>query len=329
MQYAVVRVVDNDRGYKQPSGGKLGRKVESQYARENGFGHEEWNFNREMAVNERVGGYHYYQPAERKRNLTFTLYFVTYTNSTWYLVGVYRNAKYHPEGTTSTDAGTREKVRDLRSLEHELGSVWRGLSSTEMFSKLKHEDQYKRWSVHVDDMVVAPEIVEVRSPMKFKKNFHETTATFISASEARELDSLLPSEKASRNTTVVVSIDNKPPEDVDAEAIEGNRRLVSHFRRERNQRLVRKKKRSVLDETKKLSCEVCAFDFEAFYGSHGNEFCEVHHLRPLAETDEQGELPTKLSDLAIVCSNCHRMLHRGVDVLTIKALRKMIGRSEP
>ncbi|WP_353890373.1 HNH endonuclease [uncultured Citrobacter sp.] len=40
----------------------------------------------------------------------------------------------------------------------------------------------------------------------------------------------------------------------------------------------------------------------------GSDFCEVHHINPLSETNDQTE--TSLDDLAIVCSNCHRMIHR-------------------
>jgi 5-methylcytosine-specific restriction protein A len=81
-----------------------------------------------------------------------------------------------------------------------------------------------------------------------------------------------------------------------------------HKRRERNPLLVRKKKSKVLQETGALACEVCGFDFQAFYGGLGQGFAECHHRKPLSLlTDSKS---TRLSDLAIVCSNCHRMLHR-------------------
>ncbi len=34
---------------------------------------------------------------------------------------------------------------------------------------------------------------------------------------------------------------------------------------------------------------------------------------------------TKLTDLALVCSNCHRMLHKKIDVLSILELKKIIS----
>lgn len=61
----------------------------------------------------------------------------------------------------------------------------------------------------------------------------------------------------------------------------------------------------------RLRCEVprCGFDFAAVYGSIGEGFIHVHHKKPLAArtTYEQ----TALGDLALVCANCHAMIHAG------------------
>src|SRR5262249_19657170 len=64
--------------------------------------------------------------------------------------------------------------------------------------------------------------------------------------------------------------------------IEGQRRLVAHFKIERDRKLVEAKKKAVLERTGGLSCEVCSFDFRS-YKDIGDGFCEVHHLRPLSE----------------------------------------------
>jgi len=93
-------------------------------------------------------------------------------------------------------------------------------------------------------------------------------------------------------------------EDEDA-VTEGGRRIVRHLRLERNRQIIEKKKRLARSH---LECEACNFNFEKVYGPRGKEFCEVHHVLPLAENDQPVE--TRLKDLAIVCANCHRMLHR-------------------
>lgn len=102
---------------------------------------------------------------------------------------------------------------------------------------------------------------------------------------------------------------------------EGALRLRSHLVRERKRSRVSAKKRKVLDKEGRLRCEVCDFDFEHFYGVIGKGFCEVHHRTPLAEVE--GQVTTKLKDLAILCSNCHRMAHRK-PMPTLDELRAMI-----
>jgi 5-methylcytosine-specific restriction enzyme A len=61
----------------------------------------------------------------------------------------------------------------------------------------------------------------------------------------------------------------------------------------------------------RLKCEVlrCGFDFLEFYGEIGRDFAHVHHKKPLSDRTLPSE--TRLSDLAIVCANCHAMIHQG------------------
>jgi predicted HNH restriction endonuclease len=78
----------------------------------------------------------------------------------------------------------------------------------------------------------------------------------------------------------------------------------------------------VLRATGSLVCEVsgCGFDFFRTYGELGREFAECHHRVPLSLL--AGVRETRLEDLAIVCANCHRMLHRGK--LTIAELEVLL-----
>lgn len=116
-----------------------------------------------------------------------------------------------------------------------------------------------------------------------------------------------------------------PDVDQNTSIKEGNPRLISHFRRERNSTIVKAKKAAVLKATGKLCCEACGFDFKEVYGDIGEGFCEVHHLRPLSE--ENGEVETRLQDLAIICSNCHRIIHKTDPMFSIKKLSKHLTRS--
>lgn len=113
-----------------------------------------------------------------------------------------------------------------------------------------------------------------------------------------------------------------PDVDQNQSILEGNPRLVAHLRRERNSAIVIRKKDAILQATGKLCCEACGFDFKEMYGEFGDGFCEVHHLQPLAKAD--GVVKTELADLAIVCSNCHRILHRTDPILSISNLAKLL-----
>ena len=74
------------------------------------------------------------------------------------------------------------------------------------------------------------------------------------------------------------------------------------------------------------TCAVCGFEFEKRYGELGKNFIHVHHLNPLSLTDE-GYLLDPVADLRPVCPNCHAMLHRGENVLTVDELRKRVKKA--
>jgi Restriction endonuclease AspBHI N-terminal/HNH endonuclease len=93
----------------------------------------------------------------------------------------------------------------------------------------------------------------------------------------------------------------------EATAVEGRVLQRMHRFRERNARLRKQKIDSVRRGGGALACQVCGFDFAQRFGSHGEGYIEVHHVLPLHET---GTAETRLSDLALVCANCHRMSHR-------------------
>jgi 5-methylcytosine-specific restriction protein A len=114
------------------------------------------------------------------------------------------------------------------------------------------------------------------------------------------------------------------PEEDEADAEEGRLLYRRHRAFERAPRLRAKKKAQAKKLPGGLACEVCGFDFEATYGPLGHDFVECHHLVALSET---GERITRLSDLALLCSNCHRMAHRRRPWPSIADLRALIGRS--
>lgn len=71
-------------------------------------------------------------------------------------------------------------------------------------------------------------------------------------------------------------------------------------------------------------CMGCGFDFEAFYGPLGRQYIECHHIDPLSGRDGKN-MPTTIDELAMLCSNCHRMVHRKQPCLTIAELKSKIS----
>jgi len=116
------------------------------------------------------------------------------------------------------------------------------------------------------------------------------------------------------------------PEEDEADAEEGRLLYRRHRTFERDPRLRARKKAQARKSQGGLECEVCGFDFEATYGLLGHDFIECHHLIALSDT---GRRITRLSDLALLCSNCHRMAHRRRPWPSIADLRDLIGSPAP
>ncbi|WP_232822362.1 HNH endonuclease [Salinicola sp. CR57] len=107
------------------------------------------------------------------------------------------------------------------------------------------------------------------------------------------------------------------------EASEGRLLTRVHRSRERNRKIVERKKAQVLEAKGNLACEACGFDFSAVYGPRGEGFIECHHTRPVRDLTPGSK--TKLSELALLCSNCHRMIHARAPWLSMDELRGLIS----
>lgn len=78
----------------------------------------------------------------------------------------------------------------------------------------------------------------------------------------------------------------------------------------------------------RISCRGCNFNFDDFYGKSARNYIEIHHLKPIftyKAEDISQSLEQALQNVAPVCSNCHRMIHRNPDnILSIEDLTKLI-----
>lgn len=119
-------------------------------------------------------------------------------------------------------------------------------------------------------------------------------------------------------TNKVSRIENEESAEIDS-VMEGQVLYKLHKVRERNRKINEAKKKSVLKEKGELKCEACEFDFEKAYGHMGKGYIECHHLIPLFNFQVNKE--TKLEDIALLCSNCHRMIHKDLTISTIKEFK--------
>lgn len=96
----------------------------------------------------------------------------------------------------------------------------------------------------------------------------------------------------------------------------------THLARERNTQVITLAKSNFKTKHGKLFCQVCGFDFEEIYGELGKNFIEGHHTIAVSEMKQDHK--TKVEDIAILCSNCHRMVHKRRPWLGMDDLKKII-----
>jgi len=104
---------------------------------------------------------------------------------------------------------------------------------------------------------------------------------------------------------------------------EGKLTYVLTNRHERNPHL-----RAASIQIHGTRCQVCGFSFGETYGPSGENFIEVHHLSPVSKY--AGEVSVNPSaDMAVVCANCHRMIHRNPEKpLSLEELRQMVEKQK-
>lgn len=113
--------------------------------------------------------------------------------------------------------------------------------------------------------------------------------------------------------------DSELDEDRKTKTIIEKKQYRWHYRIERNS--------SVSKEVKKAKghvCEACGFKFVSKYGDLGKEFIEAHHLIPIATLEIGKFLLDPKTDFAVLCSNCHRMIHRLEDPSDLDTLKRII-----
>jgi predicted HNH restriction endonuclease len=97
------------------------------------------------------------------------------------------------------------------------------------------------------------------------------------------------------------------------EAIEGRLFKREALFRTRNAALIRAKK-----QDSDYRCEKCGFSFYDTYGEIGKEFIIAHHVEPISSRRKPRK--TTFDEIALLCANCHAMIHRKSPAVGIQDL---------
>ncbi len=316
MKYIAVRLGKSDHNWKKPSPGRLG--MNEAYVGENGYGLEDWNFNTNLAINGYIYGYTVVRPRQAYRNDEFNILFLTYHDGQWFSVGAYNKCKFveDPSGDIPDDI-IEQKAKDLLDLQgrNSLSGDLEKIPFEKLKELMRHDSQYLKWKVRTENVLVfdKPKWIE---KLPINPIWRESSFTYI---DKGIFDYCL----GTATHTDDASTDN---EEYDRLYEEGRIIDRRHLARERNRRLIEDAKQKFASEHNgRLFCEVCGFDFEKVYGKLGEGFIEGHHKIPLAELD--GVAENRVEDIALLCSNCHSMIHAQDPWLTIEQLRQRFEES--
>jgi len=108
----------------------------------------------------------------------------------------------------------------------------------------------------------------------------------------------------------VAASESSKPIFEELEFAEGRVITELHSRREREPKL-RERLLSSRRNAERLFCEMCSAPAPSSNEALREAHFEAHHLVPLAST---GARITRLSDMALLCANCHRLLHRAIAI---------------
>ncbi len=306
--YLFQRVIINKDLWERPTAGRLGFNRDGEYLQDNGFGHEDWNFNTDLSIDGFVYGYRYGAPAKNKLHKKFNIAFCErWANGAWAIVGYYRHATFEPNGSPESSKIIEQKTSDLQLLRRSrsIGRKW-DVDKSKMKSMLRQELSTLGWKVKTANVFPFSNPVEIPKEFDLPQNDRITTPTYIS----KELFELL-----------IGLHQNEPVEYDDEKAFqEGKLKWAQHRKRERDPRVVNSAKELFLKKHNRFFCEACGFDFVKKYGEIGASFIEAHHTTPVSQYDEDGG-ETSVKDISLLCANCHRMIHRSPS-LTLDAFKR-------
>jgi 5-methylcytosine-specific restriction enzyme A len=120
----------------------------------------------------------------------------------------------------------------------------------------------------------------------------------------------------------------EPDDDIIRSAeVDGVAKSLEQAKRYRQHRAIERQPSHSKAVKKRLGtrCMGCSFELSELYGVLGQGYIEAHHLTPLASLQDDEVVhfdPEK--DFAVLCPNCHRIIHRMDDASDIEGLRALV-----
>ncbi|MDE5097826.1 MAG: DUF3578 domain-containing protein [Trichodesmium sp. St16_bin4-tuft] len=202
-------------------------------------------------------------------------------------------------------------------------------------------DMVRRQAKFFRDTLGKKVIQEFSEPLDLKLNFipKETTSRRLGlAYEAGNIVSKLYHSNAMPNEAILVSDlkklleiyfilfekvllekNSQISEEKEQEWFEDLTKYRIHKVAERNQSLSKRVK-----QLQGYTCKACGFNFEAQYGEIGKNFIEAHHTVPISKLKKTKIQLDPTQDFTVLCSNCHRMIHRIKPIPTLEEFRKIL-----
>lgn len=158
------------------------------------------------------------------------------------------------------------------------------------------------------------------SAVAFKLQNIRSVATGVGFDNTSKMDKLVWNELGSKpeftkelSSRIVSGMNSLNESDIDTEDTDNEEmffegRIITelHRRRERSQGL-RRKLINKREKSNQLMCDICGISSYWNMKEASEGIFECHHIIPLTE----GEIrPTTIADIALLCANCHRAIHR-------------------
>jgi len=118
---------------------------------------------------------------------------------------------------------------------------------------------------------------------------------------------------------------DEEPENLSKQTVDERKKYFRHRRIERNPKTAR-----MVKEKRGFECEACGFSFIKTYGDLAynkkkEPYIEAHHLTPLSDLPEGQVIKYDIeNDFRVLCSNCHKMVHRKNPPYSIEELKKIL-----